>query len=71
MEHVMADQSNIDEILDALELMVEQYMAEPSPDLFDHWNQTAGEEACAVLAKYRPERWELHGRGIRRKPEGA
>lgn len=55
-----------DDALDALEMMVEQYLYTPDHDGYDHMFMSAGEEACAVLAKLRPEKWELTKVGVRR-----
>lgn len=60
------------EALDALEGMVEQYLKTYPQDSteYHHYFMSAGEEACRVLAKLRPGRWELTGSGVRRKDDG-
>lgn len=54
-------------VLDALEMMVEQYLHTSQPNEFTHSFMSAGEYACEVLAERRPERWELTKIGVRRR----
>lgn len=66
-----------DDALDALESMVEQYLPDYTPSgatwsvdpsgEYDHMFMAPGEEACEVLARLRPDRWELTRIGVRRR----
>ncbi len=57
----------MDDVLDALEGMVEQYLyMDDRPDEYTHYFMSAGEYACAVLAACRPDRWELTRIGVKR-----
>lgn len=57
----------LDEALDALEVMVEQYMPETAPEGgYDHLFMSAGEAATDVLVKCRPDRWRAVVRGVER-----
>ena len=54
--------------LDALEMMVEQYLhMEDRPGEYCHAHMAAGEYACEVLAERRPEKWERTRIGVKRK----
>jgi hypothetical protein len=57
-----------DDALDALESMVGQYLYDPTnTDTYDHMFMSAGEEACDVLARLRPDKWQQIPTGLRRR----
>lgn len=68
--------SDLNDALDALELMVDQYLDGNPEQGYDHIFMGAGEKACEVLARLRPERWVLTVSGLSPKrpdvesPEG-
>lgn len=55
-----------DEALDALEMMVTQYLyAVPDQSgRFDHMFMACEEEACEVLVSLRPDRWQATKTGV-------
>ena len=56
--------------LDALECMVEQYCyMEDRPGEYTHAFMSAGEYACEILARLRPDRWEPTPIGLRCKQD--
>lgn len=61
------ERARADDALDALESMVEQYLYVGGADVYDHMFMAPGEEACEVLARLRPDRWEQTRIGIRRR----
>ena len=58
--------AQLDDVLDALEMVVEQYMPRHPDGFYDHEFMTAGEHAAEALAKYRPTRWRMVPRGVER-----
>lgn len=56
---------DVEEVLDALESMAEQYLTTGHPDLY-HAFMSAGKEACFILCRARPERWKSTPSGARR-----
>lgn len=63
-----AGSATLDEALDALEMMVEQYMPRHPEGWYDHVFMSAGESAADVLVKCRPDRWRAVVRGLERVP---
>jgi hypothetical protein len=57
-----------DDALDALESMVEQYLGTEEFGVYDHMFMSAGEEACEVLIRLRPDRWGWAKTGARLRP---
>lgn len=70
-QEVLDSMKGMEDVLDALEGMVEQYLGvypgngEMATE-FHHEFMSAGEFACEVLAAARPERWERTAVGLRR-----
>lgn len=58
----------LEEVLDALEGMVEQHFIAYPDGVFGHAFTSANEEAADVLAKHRPRLWRLHRVGLERGP---
>lgn len=72
-EENLTDRDDLNDALDALECMVEQYLGprdgrfgEPGNE-YSHDFMTAGEYATEVLSRLRPNQWEDVGWGLRRK----
>ena len=59
----------LNEALDALEMMVEQYTPYHVHAFCDHEFMSAGEQAAESLAKYRPTRWRVAQRSVERRPQ--
>ncbi len=59
----MTPAQRIADLLDALESMCFQYLGDRRNLELLHSYMSAGEQACATLAKYYPNRWRLTGRG--------
>ena len=56
----------LEDALDGLEMMVEQYLyVENAKGTYDHAFMAAGEFACQVLSTQRPLQWELTPTGVR------
>jgi hypothetical protein len=58
----------LNEALDALEMMVEQYTPYYVDGFYDHEFMTAGEQAAEALTN-RPTRWRVVPRGVERRPQ--
>lgn len=56
----------LDDALDALESMVTQYLDLTPDGAYDHASMAAGEEACEVLTRLRPDRWRTTTTGMER-----
>ena len=56
----------LDDALDALEMMCFQYMSynEAKENYISHAFMSAGEYACEVLCRIRPNRWRETGDGM-------
>lgn len=61
----------IEDALDALEGMVEQYLYCDDQGRYDHACMSAGEFATDVLLRLRPNVWEEAPRGLRRRDIGS
>lgn len=55
-------------LLDALEMMVEQYMHLDENGIYHHDFMSTGEYVSQLLPERRPEKWERHRLGLRRLP---
>jgi hypothetical protein len=64
-------EADLDEALDALEMMVGQYLYVETndPNDYSHAFMSAGECACEVLAKFRPTEWRLTPTGAVQTPD--
>lgn len=67
----MTLEADLDEALDALEMMVGQYLHNETddPNDYGHDFMSAGECACEVLAKFRPTEWRLTPAGATNTPD--
>lgn len=67
----MTLEADLDEALDALEMMVGQYlfMEKEDSNEYGHDFMSAGECACEVLAKFRPTEWQLTPTGVVNTPD--
>jgi hypothetical protein len=62
----MAENPDVHDALNALEAMCAQYLSAPDDGVeYDHLAMAAGEEACDVLCRLRPDRWQRAVRGMR------
>lgn len=58
-------------LLDALEMMVEQYMHLDEQGIYHHDFMSTGEYVSTLLPERRPEKWEKHRLGLRRSSAAA
>lgn len=67
----MTLEADLEEALDALEMMVGQYlfMEKEDSNEYGHDFMSAGECACEVLAKFRPMEWQLTPTGAMNTPD--
>lgn len=60
----MTIEQDLEDALDAVEMMVGQYLYEAPEGGYDHSFMSAGEYACEVMARLRPQQWRLTPTGM-------